>query len=265
MHARTGIRLLAVIWMAATSPMSGQVASRGGLYHESVGEGPAVVVLHGFAARWRPAQWQALLDSLGSTHRIIGVDVRGFGRSARPHDPEDYGEELAHDVVRVLDDAGVQRATVIGYSMGGIIALKAAALHPERIEHVVLIGQGWTPIEDLEAMAASGQAMAATDTTTLPPDQRRGFRENDVEAVAAMVSTYPALAVDSIALRAIPASLTIIIGSEDPRLARATSLVEARPDARLFVLQGRTHGSVIGDPAYASLLRRRLQDNAGGT
>jgi pimeloyl-ACP methyl ester carboxylesterase len=245
--------------VAADTTSPGFVDVPGGeLYYESTGEGPALVVLHGFGARWRPEQWQALTDSIGASNRIVGFDIRGFGRSLRSHDSSVYGVETAHDVVRVLDALGIERAVFLGYSMGGIVALKAAELHPDRVSAVVLLGQGWLDREELVEMAEGGRQLALTDTTQLPEEQRRGFRVNDVQAVSAMTSTYPDLYVTDEALRSLPVPLLAILGSDDPRIERAHRLQAVRPDAEIVVLEGRSHGTVVDDGAYAGAVRRFL-------
>jgi pimeloyl-ACP methyl ester carboxylesterase len=236
----------------------------GPVHAEAYGEGgPAVLVLHGFAARWRAEQWESLLRALPG-HRVIGIDVPGHGRSAKPHDAGAYGELLVDDIARVLDALGENRVHLIGYSMGGIIALKTAAALPERVASLTLIGQGWLSEQELAEMAEAAGTLLDVDTAALSEPEREGFRRNDVQALAALGASYPALRVSGAELSSLPAPILIVIGSEDERVARARALLERRPDARLEILDGRTHGTVAADPEYATLIAAFLREVESG-
>jgi pimeloyl-ACP methyl ester carboxylesterase len=83
--------------------------------YETWGEGPSVALLHGFTSfieqNWLERGWVELLTDAG--HQVIGVDLRGHGRSSKPSRPEDYETALlASDVVRVFDELGVARSDV---------------------------------------------------------------------------------------------------------------------------------------------------------
>ncbi len=223
----------------------------GALYVETFGTGPAVIVLHGFAARWLPELWTPLLDALSGEFMVIGTDLRGHGRSAKTHDSDAYGLGLVADVVRVLDRLGVERAHVVGYSMGGIVALRLAASHPERVASLSLLGQGWVQEGELQEMASSAAALLEVDTAALPEAEREGFRRNDVRALVALAVAYPELGVSARELAEMRVPLLAVVGSEDPRLARARALVSELPSAELVVLPGRDHETVAGDDAYA--------------
>jgi pimeloyl-ACP methyl ester carboxylesterase len=111
-----------------------------------LGEGEAVVLLHGFALS-AEVNWglTGLLDSLPQEYRMLALDQRGHGRSDKPHEPEDYGLEFVEDVVRLLDALEIEKAHIVGYSMGGSLALRLAADHPDRVRSVVIGGAGWAP------------------------------------------------------------------------------------------------------------------------
>ncbi len=241
-----------------TMPRVMRVQADGAVLHVEVqGSGPAVVVLHGWAARWLPEQWHDLLAALIPGRTVIGMDIRGHGRSDKPHDPSDYGLTLTDDVVRVLDTLGLARADLIGYSMGGIIALRTAASHPDRIGATVLIGEGLTSAEELRGMAQAGRDLLQVDTTELSGDELEGFRRNDVQALAALAQAYPALALSDDEAAGLGPMLAVV-GSEDPRLARAQALKALDPELEIQIVQGRDHGTVVQGPAYAEAIRRYL-------
>lgn len=99
-------------------------------------DGPAVVLLHGFGSSLQT--WDAWAGDLERDHRVIRYDEPGFGLTGR--DPGGYTDERGVVVLLgLLDRLGVQRASVIGNSMGGRIAWRFAAAHPERMDRLVLI------------------------------------------------------------------------------------------------------------------------------
>ena len=103
------------------------------------GEGPALVLLHGFtgsASSWDPV----LIDDLGKAPRtIIAVDLPGHGGSPLPG-PGDRLGEVADAAVSVLDERGIERADWLGYSLGGRAALHVVLRHPDRVNRLVLEG-----------------------------------------------------------------------------------------------------------------------------
>jgi pimeloyl-ACP methyl ester carboxylesterase len=108
-----------------------------------------VVLLHGFIFKLEPA-WVAggLFDSLAERNRVAALDLRGHGRSGKPHDAGSYGLEMVHDVLRLMDMLEVERAHVIGYSLGAILASKLLEVAPERLLSLVLGGAGAVRIGD---------------------------------------------------------------------------------------------------------------------
>jgi pimeloyl-ACP methyl ester carboxylesterase len=101
------------------------------------GDGPAVVLLHGFpelAFSWRH-QIQPLVDA---GFRVISFDQRGYGTSSHPEQLEAYAlKNLAGDVVGVLDRLGIENATIVGHDWGSIVAYTTAIIHPTRVRSVV--------------------------------------------------------------------------------------------------------------------------------
>ena len=106
------------------------------------GEGPAVLLLHGFPdshALWRN-QVPALLDA---GYRVIAPDLRGFGDSSKPVGADKYGIlDIAGDVVGILDSVGVDRAHVVGHDWGAALAWAMAAFLPDRVDHLVALSVG---------------------------------------------------------------------------------------------------------------------------
>lgn len=101
------------------------------------GDGPPLLLLHGFGgAVW---QWEYQLPALSATHRVIALDLVGSGLSDKP-DIAYRADEFLRSVTGFLDALHIERATVIGNSMGGGIALGLALTAPQRVDRLVLIG-----------------------------------------------------------------------------------------------------------------------------
>jgi pimeloyl-ACP methyl ester carboxylesterase len=127
------------------------VTNRGQRIHYTVdGTGPLVVLQHGIlmdANSWRDS---GMLDALAGRFRVACIDSLGHGFSDKPADPELYDErQRAGDIVAVIDALGYQRAHLLGYSMGGWMAVAVAKYHPERLSALVI--GGWDPVNGLPA------------------------------------------------------------------------------------------------------------------
>ncbi len=114
------------------------------------GTGHPIVLLHGKGNNL-DAAWirTGVLANLAKDHRVIAMDLRGHGKSGKPHDPEAYGEEMGRDVVRLLDHLQIRRAHILGYSMGGGVNAKLLTTHPDRYFTAILGGssgrRNWIP------------------------------------------------------------------------------------------------------------------------
>ena len=118
------------------------------LYSEAAGEGPAVVLVHAGICDSR--MWEPQWASFPRSHRTVRYDLRGFGRSPIP--PGSYSH--ARDLAELLEVNGLERASIVGVSMGGRVALELAIAHPELVESLVLVGaalpgHAWS--EEIEA------------------------------------------------------------------------------------------------------------------
>lgn len=109
------------------------------------GEGPAVVLAHGFPEL--AYSWRHQVPALAAAgYRVLAPDQRGYGRTTRPEDVEDY--DIAHltgDIVGLLDAVGVEKAAVVGHDWGSIVAWGTAQLHPERVAGVVGMSVPFVP------------------------------------------------------------------------------------------------------------------------
>jgi pimeloyl-ACP methyl ester carboxylesterase len=104
------------------------------LAYDDVGDGTAVVLLHAGIADRR--MWRGQIEALAGRHRVVNLDLRGYGGSTLP------ATEFAHhnDVAGVLDGLGLARAALVGCSFGGSVAIDTALAHPDRVSALALFG-----------------------------------------------------------------------------------------------------------------------------
>lgn len=100
------------------------------------GNGDAIVLLHGFPLTREI--WNAQASQLAQTHRVIHPDLRGMGRSSAPDGPY-LMETLAGDLAAILDAMAIDRATIVGHSLGGFVALAFARMYTERVARLALV------------------------------------------------------------------------------------------------------------------------------
>lgn len=109
------------------------------IHFDVVGEGSALLLLPGLGVDIRDVRM--LVQPLAESRMVVAVDNRGAGLSDKPDEPYSI-EVMAADAIAVLDATGIERASVLGYSMGGRIALELALAQPERVERLVLLATG---------------------------------------------------------------------------------------------------------------------------
>jgi pimeloyl-ACP methyl ester carboxylesterase len=107
-----------------------------GIHHVEQGSGPPVVLIHGFGGHTYTFRY--LAPDLSKDHRVVALDLKGFGYSERPaHGDYSLGAQAAL-VTGLMDQLGIEKASLVGHSMGGAVAMKVASVHPERVARLVL-------------------------------------------------------------------------------------------------------------------------------
>jgi pimeloyl-ACP methyl ester carboxylesterase len=130
------------------------------LYYEESGIGTPVVFVHEFAGDYRT--WEPQMRRFSRSYRCITYSQRGYPPSDIPNDPARYGQDIARgDVVAVMDALGIEKAHVVGHSMGAYTALHVGMRHPERCISVTAAGCGWGSLPDPKARDAMRAQAAA--------------------------------------------------------------------------------------------------------
>jgi epoxide hydrolase 4 len=108
------------------------------IHYVTVGEGPLVVMLHGFPDYWYT--WRKQMPEIAKSHQVVAIDLRGFNESDKPEGVENYAlPKLVGDVQAVIQHFGRTKATIIGHDWGGMIAWSFAMQHPEMTERLVIL------------------------------------------------------------------------------------------------------------------------------
>src|SRR5258708_3625144 len=120
---------------ATAAPESQFFDAKGVKIHYLIeGTGEPVVLIHGLDSSAR-INWQAprTIDALAKDHQVIALDLPGYGQSDKLSDPAAYGEQWVEDLILLMDHLKIQKAHIVGYSMGGVVALKLIAEHLDRV------------------------------------------------------------------------------------------------------------------------------------
>jgi pimeloyl-ACP methyl ester carboxylesterase len=229
------------------------------LAYERHGEGPAILLVHGFGSsrlqNWKSTGWYSGLTGAGFS--IVAMDCRGHGDSGKPHDPHAYGHDrMADDVITVMEGCGLADALVLGYSMGGFIGLRLLAVHPERVVKLAIAGVGETYLQDRitapQARAALADALLTPDKDTITDPRARMFRafadqpgKDRLALAACMRAMSPHLPLE--ALSRLQKPVLVVNGSEDETAGSPAPLAAAFADGRAVTIPGRDHMSAVGD------------------
>jgi pimeloyl-ACP methyl ester carboxylesterase len=229
------------------------------LAFERHGEGPAIVLVHGFGSsrmqNWKSTGWYGGLTEAGFA--IVAMDCRGHGDSGKPHDPALYGHDrMADDVTVVVEACGLNQALILGYSMGGFIGLRLLAAHPERVTRLAIAGVGANYLKDgitsPAARSVLADALLVEDKSSIIDPRAKMFRAfadqpgKDRFALAAcMRGMSPHLPLETLSHLQRP--ILVVDGSEDETAGAAEPLAAAFPDGRPITIDGRDHMSAVGD------------------
>jgi len=136
------------------------------IHYRDEGAGSPVVLIHGFAGN--TFSWRNAIPPLAETHRVIALDLPGWGYSDRSPEIDFSHEGHAALVVRFLDSLGLEKVVLIGHSMGGGVAQRVAAAHPERVSHLVLVASvdASEPPDSARRRSLPAPMFAAIDTAT---------------------------------------------------------------------------------------------------
>src|SRR5450631_3003491 len=207
------------------------------------GAGAPIVLVHGFASNrqvnWVNPGWVETLTGAG--RRVIALDNRGHGASSKLYEPSAYhSATMAEDVCALLDHLNIERADVMGYSMGARIAAFLTVNHPARARSVVLGGLGIRLVKGVGLSSTIVDALEARSLADVRDPTGRSFRsfaeqtKSDLKALAACIRV-PVL---------------VAVGTEDKVAGSAQELAALIPGARALDIPDRDHMLAVGDKVF---------------
>jgi len=224
------------------------------------GEGEPIVLVHGFAStknvNWVYPTWVSELKKSG--RRVVALDNRGHGESGKLYDPEAYHvPTMAGDVTALMDHLGIERADVMGYSLGSRMMAWLAQSQPQRLRSAILGGIGMGLIEGGgpgENVAEALEANSLDDVTDPVGRTFRAFADqtrSDRRALAACLRGSRRLMTREQAA-AISLPVLIAVGTKDEIAGSAEALGKIIPGAKVLNIPNRDHMRAVGDKVYKS-------------
>lgn len=277
---RAGQRAL----MAGDRPEIGTTVSAAGIatnYLEA-GEGPPVVLVHGSGPGVTAyANWRLTIPGLATRFRVLAPDMVGFGFTERPPDVAYGMPTWVRQILGFLDALGLEKASIVGNSFGGALALSLAANHPERVDRLVLMGSVGVPFPITEGLDAVWGYQPSVENMRALLDVFAYSRElvtDELAQVRYQASVQPgfqesfsamfpaprqrwvdAMVTPDDAIAALPHPTLVVHGRDDRviPLANALHLLDVVPDVRLHVFGRCGHWTQI---EHAEAFTRLLLD-----
>ena len=228
------------------------------LYYEVHGDGPVLLLSHGYSAT--SEMWRDQVATLSRSHKVIVWDMRGHGRSDSPNDQSEYSHEKSvDDMAELLDVVGVERAIVAGLSLGGYMSLAFHLAHPERVRALIIIDTGpgfksddarqrWNAhaLEILSKLAAEGLSYLSSTTRERSTSSHQSA-DGLMRAALGMLTQRDASVIKSLPNIKVPT--LIVVGENDVQFHNAANyMAEKIPKARKIVIPGAGHAVNIDQP-----------------
>jgi pimeloyl-ACP methyl ester carboxylesterase len=254
------------------------------IYYEIEGEGPPLIMIHGFAANieanWKTTNW---VDVLKNDYKLILVDCRGHGKSDKPKDATQYGEKMNEDIVKLLDHLSIEKANFFGYSMGARITTDILLQKQERFISAIIGGfplcfprkgtrlivkvmmKKWikslkkADLDDIKNKAALRFRKAIlefADSQLQDPEALVYVLEGDLQRPDGLLPTSPKR---KEALKKVKVPVINVFGAEDSILKRSKSTgIQLVPDSCYFQIEGKDHITVVSDPKFHMMVKAFL-------
>ena len=228
------------------------------LYYEVHGEGPAILLSHGFSATSQ--MWRGQIETLSADHQLILWDMRGHGQSASPEDPSAYSEsQTTCDMAALLDHLGIDTAVIGGLSLGGYMSLAFHVDFPERTQALLIIDTGpgyknanaratWNEhaLNRAEVIERDGEA-ALKGGTAERSDAKHANIHGVARAARGMLTQHNARVIESLVHIRVP-SLVVAGGDDEPFLAATDYMATKIDRCRKLIIPNAGHAVNIDQP-----------------
>jgi pimeloyl-ACP methyl ester carboxylesterase len=229
------------------------------IYYEVHGEGPPVLLTHGYSASAH--MWAGQVEPFSKQYKLITWDMRGHGKSDYPDDLSEYTEaQTVADMAAILDAVGAKKAVIGGLSLGGYMSLAFHLAHPERTEALLIIdtGPGYKSDEPRAGWNVTAIRRAENfEKNGLPPPgsggaETRAAPHRDATGLAraarGMLTQHDARVISSLPEIQVP-SLVLVGANDTPFLAASDYMAAKIPGAKKVVLPDAGHAANIDQPA----------------
>ena len=243
------------------------------------GTGEPVILMHGLNSDYTES-WidSGVVDALANAgYRVLALDARAHGLSGTPHDPAQYGPEMSLDIARLMAHVGIDRAHIVGYSMGGAIVGKLRAMRPELFITLTMGGRGWDRdsgpnsllLELADSLEQGGGFMPLY--RILYPDWTDEAREArsaaqvadtpDIRALAAYFRGFDfGVTEQSLQSNSVPS--LAIVGSADPVKASVGELASVMQNLEIIEIPDADHLEAVPHPLFVASLLEFFQKHA---
>ena len=227
------------------------------LYYEDDGKGTAILMTHGFVAS--TGMWDGQVEAFKDHFRLIRWDMRGHGRTECPDDQSAYGQGITvADMVAILDHLEVDKAIIVGHSLGGFMSLRLNVMHPERVSALVLQGCGpgyrsddsrakWNERVDGRAKTIIEEGYKALGGAAEVPVSLQRSSQELAMAARGILAQVDAKVIDSLPHIDVP-TLVIIGAGDSYYLQGSDYMVNRIPGAEHIVVPDAGHGVNIDQP-----------------
>ncbi len=234
------------------------------------GSGDPVLMIHGFASshyvNWVSPGWFKTLNDAG--YRAIALDNRGHGSSTKSYDEDDYTPgRMASDAAALLDHLGLDRAHVMGYSMGARVSAFLALSDPDKVATLVFGGLGIGLVDGVGDWDPIAGALLEPDPADITHARGKTFRafadqtKSDKRALAAcIIGSRAELSEAEVARIAQPT--LIAVGTKDDIAGSADELAALMPNATAFHIEGRDHMLSVGDRTFKKRVLEFYEEHA---
>lgn len=228
------------------------------IFYEAAGEGPPVLLSHGYSATSR--MWRGQVEALAPRYRIITWDMRGHGQSDSPDDPALYSEAATvGDMAAILDALGIDTAVIGGLSLGGYMSLAFHLAHPGRVRALMLFDTGpgyrnpagreaWNRTAEARAVAFETRGLDALGSGAEVRIAQHRSAKGLALAARGMLAQFDSRVIES--LEGVRVPTLVLVGEKDEPFLGATDYMAARiPGAQKVVIPGAGHAANIDNPA----------------
>jgi pimeloyl-ACP methyl ester carboxylesterase len=241
------------------------------LRYRELGTGTPIVFIHGYSAALE--SMAGIARALPDTHRKVALDVRGFGRSTKFAEPAKFGQLMVDDVIKLMDHLKIQRAHLVGHSMGALIAANVAARYPARVGSASLVAGPFYADEatfsketgrwaaDLESGAGLVNFMKWLFPAMKPEMagmmNAGALKSNDLPSLIAVMKSLPKLALAGLPKNGSTALL--VAGTGDPLFPLSPAFAKQSPGSRMLEIANADHLSVITNAEAVNAMNEIVQ------